>query len=486
MQRGTNRLTRDNAGRITSVGGDGATARGGRLRTASGKQRATVTAKGIGKAPAGTVGRSGKVKAPRQSDATVMGGTSRIPASQRPGSITNTLRGTLRSLAQADARRIREIESITGQPVRAPRRAPAGQGATVRAPGRRSISGTLGDNLRALAQSDARTARGMADLAKPSPAGAIKGGSSRKALKPAAAKPAATAKPARRRSRAASITPDKTKRITERINRVTAASSTKTGVKRLNSTEVSVRAKAFVTRKVGGMSGLQGKTFEQQQAAVKAALAKPNRYSTQKPNRNKPERYNNLGQSSLRRKAAAANKVTAGGSIGEGSRMAAQVNRSASIAASRAPSAPRLATRSAGPSAPNNARTRANRLRTMQARVRFNRSEPDSVSMSRAVTARNAALQARVPGTPGKVVFRGKNRAANRQNYRANDLTKRIRSDLQYSRPGAFSATAGGGRVGIRRTDTGNRQLAMFGQPAAKLMRTKRVKVNRPSGKSRR
>lgn len=196
MQRGTNRLTRDNAGRITSVGGDGATARGGRLRTASGKQRATVTAKGIGKAPAGTVGRSGKVKAPRQSDATVMGGTSRIPASQRPGSITNTLRGTLRSLAQADARRIREIESITGQPVRAPRRAPAGQGATVRAPGRRSISGTLGDNLRALAQSDARTARGMADLAKPSPAGAIKGGSSRKALKPAAAKPAATAKPA--------------------------------------------------------------------------------------------------------------------------------------------------------------------------------------------------------------------------------------------------------------------------------------------------
>jgi hypothetical protein len=62
LQRGTNRLTRDNAGRITSVGGDGATARGGRLRTASGKQRATVTAKGIGKAPAGTVGRSGKVK----------------------------------------------------------------------------------------------------------------------------------------------------------------------------------------------------------------------------------------------------------------------------------------------------------------------------------------------------------------------------------------------------------------------------------------
>ena len=41
--KGRNRLTRDNAGRITSVGGDGAIARGGRLRTAAGNQRATQT-----------------------------------------------------------------------------------------------------------------------------------------------------------------------------------------------------------------------------------------------------------------------------------------------------------------------------------------------------------------------------------------------------------------------------------------------------------
>lgn len=48
VQRGRNRLTRDNAGRITSIGGNGATARGGRLRTASGKLRAiqTMTIKG--------------------------------------------------------------------------------------------------------------------------------------------------------------------------------------------------------------------------------------------------------------------------------------------------------------------------------------------------------------------------------------------------------------------------------------------------------
>ena len=43
--RGKNRLTRDNAGRITSVGGDGATARGGRLKTAAGGLRAKQTAR---------------------------------------------------------------------------------------------------------------------------------------------------------------------------------------------------------------------------------------------------------------------------------------------------------------------------------------------------------------------------------------------------------------------------------------------------------
>jgi hypothetical protein len=58
MQRGANRLTRNNAGRITSVGGAGATARGGRLRTAAGKKRATVTTKISG-------GRSGVVGKPK-------------------------------------------------------------------------------------------------------------------------------------------------------------------------------------------------------------------------------------------------------------------------------------------------------------------------------------------------------------------------------------------------------------------------------------
>lgn len=45
VSKGANRLTRDNAGRITSVGGTGATARGGRLRTAGGNLRAAQTAR---------------------------------------------------------------------------------------------------------------------------------------------------------------------------------------------------------------------------------------------------------------------------------------------------------------------------------------------------------------------------------------------------------------------------------------------------------
>jgi hypothetical protein len=43
--RAGNRLNRDNAGKITGIGRDGALARGGRIRTASGNRRATQTAK---------------------------------------------------------------------------------------------------------------------------------------------------------------------------------------------------------------------------------------------------------------------------------------------------------------------------------------------------------------------------------------------------------------------------------------------------------
>jgi len=59
--RGTNRLTRDNSGRITGVGKNGATARGGRLRTGAGNLRARQTDRLKG-APQGVLSRGGKVR----------------------------------------------------------------------------------------------------------------------------------------------------------------------------------------------------------------------------------------------------------------------------------------------------------------------------------------------------------------------------------------------------------------------------------------
>lgn len=53
--RAGNRLNRDNAGKITGIGRDGATARGGRLRTASGNRRATQVARLTRGATAGTM-----------------------------------------------------------------------------------------------------------------------------------------------------------------------------------------------------------------------------------------------------------------------------------------------------------------------------------------------------------------------------------------------------------------------------------------------
>jgi len=102
----------------------------------------------------------------------------RVPASQRPGSMTSTLRGLMRGLAQADARRIREVEAITGQRVTMPSTPPSA-GARVRATAKGGkVAGTMRAALRELAQSDARTIREMESIirdATPKMAGA-KGG----------------------------------------------------------------------------------------------------------------------------------------------------------------------------------------------------------------------------------------------------------------------------------------------------------------------
>ncbi len=152
--RAGNRINRDNAGKITGVGNDGATARGGRLRTAR--------------------------KGPGVMKTTVMN-----PGSSRPpgqGSIAQTLRGTLRALAQADARLYREIEGITGMPLRAPK-GPTEAGKRVR--GTAKSVGKAGQTMRAglreLAQGDARLFRGLQDIVN-TPKGALGGSSGRKQI----------------------------------------------------------------------------------------------------------------------------------------------------------------------------------------------------------------------------------------------------------------------------------------------------------------
>ena len=117
LQRGTNRLTRDNAGRITSVGGSGATAYGGRIRTASGKQRATTVAKGIGKTPKGTVGKPRGLKADK--NALVKAQTNQRLRARAAATTPSTTsrksqleRGAQRSNAKADQidTRIKKLE----------------------------------------------------------------------------------------------------------------------------------------------------------------------------------------------------------------------------------------------------------------------------------------------------------------------------------------------------------------------------------------
>ncbi|MGA1114741.1 MAG: hypothetical protein ACO3TI_07330 [Aquiluna sp.] len=168
VAKGPNRLTRDNSGRITSVGGNGATARGGRLRTASGNLRATQTTR-IAGGRAGMVGKGGKLKGSKVLPTTRLTDSSRLPASQRPGSMTNTLRGLMGSLAKQDAKYIREVEAITGQKVR-PTKSNVGTAAGNRVKatgsGSKSVSQTLRAGLRELAQSDARTMRGMAEIVR--------------------------------------------------------------------------------------------------------------------------------------------------------------------------------------------------------------------------------------------------------------------------------------------------------------------------------
>ena len=250
---GRNRLTRDNAGRITSVGGQGATARGGRLRTASGAKRGAVMVrmKGTGgklrkpigggarvskaeplmtggtlaarssltrarrklaenatPAQRGAVTRAKKYAAqsydkntqPRKfgRPASVMrkrppesplrwqveGGKAgalkpRPQATQvsvmprpeaKPPRIADTMRETMRALAQSDARFYRSLEKDLGIKVKVPKTSKAATTSRANiqsvASNTKSVSQTLRAGLRELARSDAQRLREIQDITR--------------------------------------------------------------------------------------------------------------------------------------------------------------------------------------------------------------------------------------------------------------------------------------------------------------------------------
>ena len=132
---------------------------------------------------------------------------------------------------------------------------------------------------------------------------AVSNAAKRRKAKPAAAKPAA----AKRKSK--KVSADKVSRIADRVNKVSTTTGGRQGVKALNRTQVAVRAKGFLSRKAGGVSGLNssGASRADKIKSVQSSINTRTKYSTQKPNRNKPGRFNDLGQSSLRAK----NKIAA-------------------------------------------------------------------------------------------------------------------------------------------------------------------------------
>jgi hypothetical protein len=148
-------------------------------RTAKASRAAQAANRGqlAGGRPAGTM--SAKPR-PAVARTTVMPRPEQRAPGQGP--MAQALRSTLRSLAQLDAQRIREIESITGMPIR--RTASPSKPATNKLPGSAGgaaaggsgrVSDALRANLRQLAQSDARMVREMADLAKPPPRSQLRG-----------------------------------------------------------------------------------------------------------------------------------------------------------------------------------------------------------------------------------------------------------------------------------------------------------------------
>lgn len=151
-------------------------------RDAAGAQRANRQR--LGQSPAGRLVRGkGRKAGPEVSPTTVMG---RPGEGARPPKISEVLRGNLRALAQSDARFYRELERDFGIKIPSPT---ASRAKTLPPPpggqsGARSgkVSTALREGLRSLAQADARRLRDIAAITRDGPAGTLQGSGSRPRL----------------------------------------------------------------------------------------------------------------------------------------------------------------------------------------------------------------------------------------------------------------------------------------------------------------
>ena len=155
---GKNRLTRDNAGRITSVGGQGATARGGRLRTASGAKRGAVIVR--------MNSTGGKLRKPIGGRAARTVAGEKVMAKVREATATGRTRAQA-AMAQAKRSR-RTIESTRSQIIGARRgvTATAGGGSKIKVKKARSTQLALGGGSELVTK---KTVRRVAGSAGPAP-----------------------------------------------------------------------------------------------------------------------------------------------------------------------------------------------------------------------------------------------------------------------------------------------------------------------------
>jgi hypothetical protein len=314
------KYSRDNRGRFAS-GGGGATARGGRLKTAAGNKRKTQTMQAGGAKAAGTI--KGKVKRdPGAAGKAGKGKASVATAAKKRIAVTtfktNTdlgRRGVVSMSARAKVRRSQNVKSLATE---------KGKGVLERIQGAGARRGIRETKYNAPGSAGAKRIAKTAATQSRAKAFAqqqvySKGGGAYRGQRPefnwkrsraklnrrtvAKSAPSAAVKSSKKKSR---VDDSKVSRVISRVNNVVRGSEQKTGVKRLNAIQVGARAKSFLARKEGGNIGIiNQKSQPEAFSSVRKAMTKPPKYSTQKPNRNKPGRFNDLGQDKARAKAKA-------------------------------------------------------------------------------------------------------------------------------------------------------------------------------------